>query len=234
MYAPIPNTDDLSWEELNRKARMLENEIDGKIITFSKLITSKSSNAVSINIDDSVDNSSYSIDALDKDIDSTLMKLQNVIDNMAKQIELNPGNNSMIHFLQRHRDMYYDYSKDYKKYKNNYIQTNEYNELMNTMKNEVRTFKSNEEYLLNERGRIDESNRMADMVLEQAYSTRNSLLEQRHMLSGTGSRMANITNRFPIINNLIGKISRKKRRNTLILSTVTAVCLFLLIIWLFR
>jgi len=36
---------------------------------------------------------------------------------MAKQIELNPGNNSMIHFLQRHRDMYYDYSKDYKKYK---------------------------------------------------------------------------------------------------------------------
>jgi len=75
MYAPIPNTDDLSWEELNRKARMLENEIDGKIITFSKLITSKSSNAVSINIDDSVDNSSYSIDALDKDIDSTLMKV---------------------------------------------------------------------------------------------------------------------------------------------------------------
>jgi len=40
--------------------------------------------------------------------------------------------------------------------------------------------------------------------------------------------------RFPIINNLIGKISRKKRRNTLILATVTAVCLFLLIIWLFR
>jgi len=39
---------------------------------------------------------------------------------MAKQIELNPQNNSMIHFLQRHRDMYYDYSKDYKKYKVNW------------------------------------------------------------------------------------------------------------------
>lgn len=29
----------------------------------------------------------------------------------------NPGNNSLLHFLQRHRDMYYDYSKEYKKYK---------------------------------------------------------------------------------------------------------------------
>jgi len=38
---------------------------------------------------------------------------------MAKQVELNSGNNSMIHFLQRHRDMFYDYSKDYKKYKVN-------------------------------------------------------------------------------------------------------------------
>jgi len=40
---------------------------------------------------------------------------------MSKQIELNPGNNSMIHFLQRHRDMFYDYSKDYKKYKVNIV-----------------------------------------------------------------------------------------------------------------
>jgi len=234
MYAPVPNTDDLSWEELNRKARMLENEIDGKIITFSKLISSQGSNSVTINIDDSLDKSHYSIDALDRDIDSTLMKLQNVIDNMAKQVELNSGNNSMIHFLQRHRDMFYDYSKDYKKYKNNYVSRNEYNELMNSMKNEAKAFKSDEEYLLNERGRIDESSRMADMVLEQAYSTKNSLFEQRHMLQGTRSRMSNITTRFPVINNLIGKISRKKRRNTLILASVTAVCLFLLIIWLFH
>jgi len=75
MYAPVPNTDDLSWEELNRKARMLENEIDGKIITFSKLISSQGSNSVTINIDDSLDKSHYSIDALDRDIDSTLMKV---------------------------------------------------------------------------------------------------------------------------------------------------------------
>jgi len=74
MYAPIPNTDNLSWEELNRKARMLENEIDGKIITFSKLVSSQS-NAVTINIDESVDKSHYSIDALDRDIDSSLMKV---------------------------------------------------------------------------------------------------------------------------------------------------------------
>lgn len=233
MYAPIPNTDNLSWEELNRKARMLENEIDGKIITFSKLVSSQS-NAVTINIDESVDKSHYSIDALDRDIDSSLMKLQNIIDNMSKQIELNPGNNSMIHFLQRHRDMFYDYSKDYKKYKNNYVSRNEYNELMSSMKDEAKKFNSEEEYLLSERGRIDESSRMADQVLEQAYSTRNSLLEQRHMLHGTSSRMGNITTRFPIINNLIGKISRKKRRNTIILSAVTAVCLFLLLLWMFN
>ncbi|ORX55340.1 V-snare-domain-containing protein, partial [Piromyces finnis] len=222
MYVPIPNNDDLSWEDLNRKARMLENEIDGKIITFSKLISSQGANSVTIDIDDSMDNSHYSIDALDRDIDSLLMKLQNIIDNMAKQVELNSGNNSMIHFLQRHRDMYYDYSKEYKKYKNNYISRNEYNELMNSMKKEAKAFKSDEEYLLNERGRIDESSRMADMVLEQAYSTKNSLFEQRSMLQGTRSRMSNISTRFPIINNLIGKISRKKRRNTIVLASVTA------------
>lgn len=238
MYTALPTKqNNLSWEELNRQARMLENEIDGKIITFSKLISSKSStNSITIDMDGgALDKSHYSVDALDRDIELTLNKLSKIIDSMSKHIEDgNPGNNSMIHFLQRHRDMYYDYLKDYKKYKNNLISSKEYNELLDSMRNDVKTYKSNEDYLLNERGRIDESIGMADMVLDQAYSTKEALLEQRQMLGGTNSRMGNITTKFPIINNLLGKIKRKRRRNTMILAFVTAICLFLLLLWMFN
>lgn len=81
MYSELPTKqDELSWEELNRNARMIENELDGKIISFSKIIANKTNNSVSINMDGTVmDNSHYSIDTLDKDIDRTLNNVQLII-----------------------------------------------------------------------------------------------------------------------------------------------------------
>lgn len=78
--------------------------------------------------------------------------------------------------LQRHRDILYDYSKEYKKTRNNLKTIREHNALLNSLSNpgddgyNLHSFKSSstQDYLLTERSRIDDSHSLADIVIEYA------------------------------------------------------------------
>ncbi|KAI8830870.1 hypothetical protein BJ741DRAFT_328753 [Chytriomyces cf. hyalinus JEL632] len=83
--------------------------------------------------------------------------------------------------------------------------------------------------MLNERNNIDRAHGIADTVLEQAYTTRNQLNSQGQILAKSRGRIGGVLGRFPAINNLVGKISSKKRRDQLIVAGVLGVCTFLLI-----
>lgn len=55
---------------------------------------------------------------------------------------------------------------------------------------------NNQDYLLAERGRIDDTHRMADDVLEAAYATRAEMNDQRGILYGSKGRMGGVLGRF--------------------------------------
>ncbi|SPN96760.1 related to SNARE protein of Golgi compartment [Cephalotrichum gorgonifer] len=80
------------------------------------------------------------------------------------------------------------------------------------------------EYMLAERDRIDNSHRMADSVLSQAYAVNENFLVQRETLANVNRRITAAAGKVPGLNSLIGKISAKKRRDGIIMGTFIAFC----------
>lgn len=89
---------------------------------------------------------------------------------------------------------------------------------------------SNNDYLLDERGRIDHSHLMADMVIDQAYQVRQDLNEQGNVLYKSGSTMNGLGSRFPLINNVLRKIDHRKRKESIIMGIIIGLCI-VFILW---
>lgn len=134
----------ITWETLRKQARQLENEIDSKLVAFSKLSSSFSSssgpNSNNINSNNNNPNNQQSSDlhfgTLSNELEESLKKLT-VINNRMSDIlnsddhsgsaSLSSGN---IHTLQRHRDILGDYSTEFEKTKRNIISLREREKLL--------------------------------------------------------------------------------------------------------
>ena len=81
--------------------------------------------------------------------------------------------------------------------------------------------------MLDERRRIDNSHDVADSVLSQAYAVNESFGLQRETLASINRRITGAAAQVPGLNNLIGRISAKKRRDGIIMGAFIAVCFLL-------
>lgn len=77
---------------------------------------------------------------------------------------------TMVHHLQKHRDILHDYTKEYRKTRQNVRAARDHAELLSSVRDDINTFRnggaSAADLLLNERERIDGSHRLADSALE--------------------------------------------------------------------
>ncbi|XP_050934422.1 Golgi SNAP receptor complex member 1 isoform X2 [Lates calcarifer] len=138
------------WEDLRKQARQLENELDLKLVSFSKLCTSYSS---SINRDqrtrDSRSDSGSSQDnmlvAMTTELEQLLANLTAVNDKMAEYTN-SPGisshNAALMHTLQRHRDILQDYTHEFHKTKNNFFSLREREDLLGSVHRDIESYKS--------------------------------------------------------------------------------------------
>lgn len=85
------------------------------------------------------------------------------------------------------------------------------------------------DYMLEERGRIDNSHNMMDNVLSQAYAVNDNFMSQRETLASINRRIIGAASQIPGVNSLIGKIGAKKRRDGLILGVFIGICFLLLL-----
>jgi golgi SNAP receptor complex member 1 len=85
------------------------------------------------------------------------------------------------------------------------------------------------EYMLQERGRIDNSHNMMDSVLSQAYAVNESFGVQRETLASINRRIVGAASQVPGINGLINRIGAKKRRDGIILGIFIALCVLMLL-----
>lgn len=83
------------------------------------------------------------------------------------------------------------------------------------------------EYMLDERRRVDNSHNMVDSVLSQAYATQQNFAVQRETLSNINRRITLAASQVPGLNTLIGKISARKRRDSIIMGSFIAFCFLL-------
>ena len=83
-------------------------------------------------------------------------------------------------------------------------------------------------YILEESQRADNVNSIADRLLQSAYNTRDELANQRQYLQNAQLTILGTIQSVPGINVLILKINSRRKRDTLILATIIAVCILLL------
>jgi Golgi SNAP receptor complex protein 1 len=79
-------------------------------------------------------------------------------------------------------------------------------------------------YMADEGRRIDNSHNMVDGVLSQAYAVKDNFALQSETLASINRRINMAASKVPGINNLIGRISAKKRRDGIIMGCFIAFC----------
>ncbi|KAK4058418.1 protein transport protein gos1 [Microbotryomycetes sp. JL221] len=177
---------------------------------------------------------------LEHEIDGTL-------DTFAAQIERlanfhatahPPPSASATHALERHRDVLQDYKRDYARTKASLREAEQRANLLGSVREEISAFKSASQSsatdsLLAERGRIDNSHRMTDETLSQAYATRAEFAAQRSGLTGIQSRMSGVVSQVPALNSVISMINSRRRRDSVIMGSVMAGCILFLLWFMF-
>ncbi|XP_074529290.1 Golgi SNAP receptor complex member 1-like [Halichoeres trimaculatus] len=235
------------WEDLRKQARQLENELDLKLVSFSKLCTSYSSRDHRIR-DSRSDSLGSSQDnmlvAMTTELEQLLSKLSAVNDKMAEYTNTagaSSHSSALMHTLQRHRDILQDYTHEFHKTKTNFFSLKEREDLLGSVHRDIESFKSSSgvnnrrtELYLKEHEHLKNSDSLLDSAISIAMATKENITFQRGMLKSIQTRVTTLANRFPAINSLIQKINLRKRRDSLILGGVIGICTILLLLYTFH
>ncbi|CAF1264912.1 unnamed protein product [Rotaria sp. Silwood1] len=237
MSAPVTD-----WEDLRKQARQLENEIDTKLMSFSKLC----SNYVARdhltnhhNIDSPTTSTSSSFETMSIEIEKLLERLSDINKCMTDAIPTLLGpNTAATHTLQRHHEICQDYRREFERTKANIRNFQTREDLLinnnNTDLNSQGLSSRRQDYYLREMTHLNNSNKLMDRNLEMASLLKKDLSDQRKYFMNITHKIKTITNRFPLMNNILHKIKIKKRKDSLVIGFVIALCLILILLYLFR
>ncbi|KAK0246423.1 hypothetical protein EDD85DRAFT_56716 [Armillaria nabsnona] len=219
-----------NYEQLHRQCRTLESLFDSKLTSYSQLVSALSRP----NEDVEANGSSERWKDLELEVDDLLEKLEEMNEKLgALANEPDIVSQSMLRAIQRHRELYQDNVREVKRTKASVKQAMEQANLLSGVRNDIDAYKSSAaDSLLAERGRIDGSHRMTDDMIEQAYETRSEFARQRSSLAGINTRMINVINTMPGINNVVSMIKSRRRRDSIILGVVIGICIILILSYL--
>ncbi|XP_072445869.1 Golgi SNAP receptor complex member 1 isoform X1 [Chiloscyllium punctatum] len=197
------------WEDLRKQARQLENELDLKLVSFSKLCTSYNSattrdgrrDRYSSDTTPLLNGSSQDrmFETMAVEIEQLLAKLTGVNDKMAEYTS-SPGvtslNAALMHTLQRHRDILQDYTHEFNKTKANFIAIREREDLLGSVRKDIESYKSGSgvnnrrtELFLKEHEHLRNSDRLIEDTISIAMATKENVTSQRGMLKSIQSKV---------------------------------------------
>ncbi|XP_050087472.1 Golgi SNAP receptor complex member 1 [Anopheles aquasalis] len=229
------------WDSLRKQARHLENDIDMKLIAFNKVgvgAASGGSSAAAGSTDTSPLLGDHVFETLSIEIEQMLDKLSNINEKMA---ELPASGTAVMHVLQRHREILHGYRQEYLKIQANHTTRIEREELLrgsglgnSAIGSPSTSGLSRRDMYLKENTHLHNSSSLVNDQISIAMETKEHLSSQRQHLKRFQTRMHDISNRFPMISSLIQRINIRKRRESLILGAVIAVCTILLLLYAFN
>ncbi|KAG5351702.1 hypothetical protein C0989_005215 [Termitomyces sp. Mn162] len=231
------------YEQLHRQCRTLENLFDTKLTSYSQLSASLSRAHGNLE----ANGSGERWRDLEAELDDLLEKAEETNERLAT-ISNTPEllSQSMLRAIQRHREVFQDNARELKRTKVQPLDISSISilsifkasvksaldqaNLLNGVRNDIDAYKSSTaDALLAERGRIESSHRMTDDVLDQAYETRSEFARQRASLAGINNRMMDVLSTMPGINNVIGLIKSRRRRDHIILGVIIGVCIVIIL-----
>jgi len=226
-----------NWEGLRKQARALENEIDLKLVSFSKLGTNYKHG------DQFGDKAPLlgedTLHSTEQQIESLLTQLSSINDQMSTYATgVGEQRSAAIHHtLQRHTEILQDYKQEFTKTSSNISSMLEREELLSSVQTQISGNKKgrNEKMdsLQRELEHTRNSERMIDEQINIALETRDNLVSQREILKAVQTKLNDLSSKFPLINSLVNKINLRKRRDTIILGSVIGLCLVFMIWYIF-
>jgi Golgi SNAP receptor complex protein 1 len=221
-----------NYDSLHRQCRTLESLFDAKLTSYARLAASISRSGAEHDLE-----AGPSWREAESEVEDLLEKLgeTNAALGTITQDSDNPPSQSMLRAIQRHRDVYQDYGREFRRTKANVQAAVDQANLLSGVRNDIDAYKSSAaEALLAERGRIDSSHQMIDATLEQAHETRAEFGRQRSSLGSIQTRMVGVLNTVPGINNILSMIHKRRRRDAYIIGGLIGICIFFLLRYMFR
>jgi len=220
------------WEDIRKRARRLEADIDGKLVAFNRVSVNQGTPKVEKESD--LESGEQTGDAvtssLASELESLLTQLSETHQEMGRCVkDLGAGEGArQSHVLQRHRELLHEYEKEFRKIKANIKEQRERDDLLHSVRKDIGEYKSaataRQDPLLRERGAAQGSIKAADGVLANAQSTFQALRGQRNLYSSIGSKISAFRARLPTIDSLVGRIQRRKKFESVVLAIVLAAC----------
>ncbi|XP_008557177.1 Golgi SNAP receptor complex member 1 isoform X2 [Microplitis mediator] len=228
------NSDAGDWEDLRKQARHVENEIDAKLVAYSKLGINTGSNHASADTVPLLDED-HVFENMTSEIESLLAKLMIINDKMS---EIPPNGAAMLHTMQRHKEILKDYKLEFNKIQNNFASRKDREDLLGSVRKEI-DYKNasglnRRDMYLKENQHINNSDRLLNDQISIAMETRDHLVSQRQTFKKIQTRFNDLSNRFPMVNSLVQRINIRKRRDSLILGVLVGFCTFLMLLYAFN
>lgn len=235
-----------NWEGLRKQARALENEIDMKLVSFSKLGTNYTSRSANTDPDKQplLGGAESGLESLERDLESLLSQLSAINDEMAGYAAgAGDARSAAIHHtLQRHSEILQDYKQEFSKTSNNIASMLEREELLSSVQSDISHYRNEPgggkrnqkiDSLQRELEHTRNSERLIDEQINIALDTRDNLVNQREILKAVQTKLNDLSSKFPMINNLVNKINLRKRRDTIIIGLVIGLCMVFMIWYIF-
>ena len=174
---------------------------------------------------------------VEKDITDLLSKLSSTADEMARVIALEPTSatsETNSYTLQRYRAILHDYTHEFRKTRDQLTAARQRAELLlpsssptnaSSMTSPSTSLRVRSDQLLREKGGLHNSLRLTDELIAQASEGKDALLGQSVMFAGMRGRMGGIRAQFPVVNSLIARIERQKKKDVIVIAAVIATCI---------
>jgi len=171
-----------------------------------------------------------------------LSQREAVVSSLSRLLDSESAVNSSAAKLQNltlHRSTLADHRREFSRLKSAISESRNRANLLHSVRDDINAYRSasrmedgrsEAEYMLDERTRIDHSNNIADSVLGQAYAINADFAEQRTRLVNLNRRAMYAASQIPGVNTIISKINTRKRRDSVIIASLVAFC-FLMVLY---
>lgn len=227
-----------SFTQARTQALNLEKQTESLLSKYSRI---NSNNLNSLSTPATIEETN-----LVEQISDLLIKRDSIINKLNRISETDSNlSTSKLQQLTRHKEILNDQKISFTKIQNKYLDERNRNNLLFLVRSDINEHKqrvtsnsstnnnnaNDNDYILDERLRVDNANSLANRLLTSAYETRDELYNQRVHLNNASTKMMGVLSSIPGLNVLISKINTRRKRDTLILASVIATCIVILFLF---
>lgn len=224
---------DAEWGDCRRQARVLETQLQAKLSQFSKLSIIIHNQQHKQGRSDRTKTADNFAD-LDETITSLLSQLAKVNERMGICLERSDKVSAVDDStFRRYRDILRDSSREHTQCKDNIQNILARHALMDGARQggEESTVRKRTDTLLSNSNSLHSSIRMTQDMIGNGRRTHDTLKSSRSTFGNINNNMHTLKGYHPMIGEVIGKISRSKQRDMIVMSITIACCMFFTLIY---